>query len=619
MGIIAELRRRNVFRVGIAYVALGWVVIEVTDTVAPALGMPDWTLTVVTWFGIIGLPFALLLAWAFELTPEGIKREHEVDRSESITHSTGRKLDFAIIGLLAIALSFVVWDSYLSGPTQTTVVAAPPGASVEPEPEVKSLAADPSIAVLPFVNMSSDPEQEYFSDGLSEEILNLLAKIPELKVIGRTSSFAFKGKNEDLRVIGQALDVSTVLEGSVRKSGERVRITAQLIDVADGAHIWSETYDRTMTDVFEVQDSVAAEIIGALKLHVGVLPERGLPTTDSVAYTAFLKARALLNNWATQESIDLLKGVVERDPEFAEAYELLAYCYWLSAGVIVKSHEGQRLTTETARKALQLNPDLLLARSLHASGDIETYSFLGEIQGLELAARLEPGKTASFDMLAYDLIEAGYLRESLAVARQFVTLDPLSAAAHWRLHEALYAVGRIDEALAALETAGELGAWYAAYALAIHFAAEGQDDLAISHLASWMEKVNLQPAMAHDLVKGARDRNTGAAHLDEQIQRILEAAEDRHRRDLTRLFANFYGIFGHLDRHFDNILSIDMDASTWTDADDLVFTGHVMLKEKFFTHPKYLEVVERIGIIDLWEKRGAPDFCSPQREGWNCG
>lgn len=212
MGILAELKRRNVFRVGVAYVLLAWVVIQVTDTVGPAISLPEWTLTVVTWFGVIGFPFALFFAWAFELTPDGLKREKDVDRGQSVTQSTGRKIDFVIIGLLVVALLFVV-----------LLDDAPPASTEARQGSAEEVVAVPSgersydsIGVLPFDNMSSDPEQEYFSDGISEEIINLLAQVPDLKVIGRTSSFAFKGKNMDLKVIGEQLNVNHLLEGSVR-------------------------------------------------------------------------------------------------------------------------------------------------------------------------------------------------------------------------------------------------------------------------------------------------------------------------------------------------------------------------------------------------------------------
>jgi TolB-like protein len=244
MGLLSELRRRNVFRVAIAYAVATWLLIEISATTFPILRLPEWTATLVTVLLIIGFLPAQIFAWAFELTPEGLKKEQEVDRSESITHITGRKLDFIIISVLAIALVVFAVDKFVLAPD---IAPAPDSAQ-----KIVATEAQQSIAVLPFVNMSPDPEQEYFSDGLSEEILNLLAKVPDLKVIGRTSSFSFKGKNEDLRVIGQTLGVRSLLEGSVRKSGDEVRITAQLIDVSDGSHIWSETYNRTLTDIFAV-------------------------------------------------------------------------------------------------------------------------------------------------------------------------------------------------------------------------------------------------------------------------------------------------------------------------------------------------------------------------------
>jgi len=329
-----ELRRRNVFKVMVAYAIVGWLLIEMSATVFPALKLPEWTVTFVTALILISFPIILIGAWAFEVTPDGIKRTREVPLEHSVTHITGRKFDFAIIALLVLALVFVVVDNYVLRDEPA------PAPSEQTRPAIQPV--EKSIAVLPFVNMSSDPEQEFFSDGLSEEILNLLAKIPSLKVIGRTSSFAFKGKNQDLRGIGQALGVNTVLEGSVRKSGDRVRITAQLIDVLDGAHIWSESYDRTLTDIFAVQDDVAAAIIDALQIHVGANPTRGRPTENAEAYALFLKARASLNAFETRDAIEFVQKATELDPRFAEAYELLANCYWYLGGVAISTQAKVR-------------------------------------------------------------------------------------------------------------------------------------------------------------------------------------------------------------------------------------------------------------------------------------
>jgi TolB-like protein len=261
MSLIAELRRRNVFRVGVAYAIVAWLLVEVASVFLPALRLPEWTLTFLVFLVVVGFPLALIFAWAFELTPEGIKREAEVDRAESITHLTGRKLDFAIIGLLAIAVVFLVVDNYVleSEPEQAEVIA-------EQTSVAELVEREKSVAVLPFVNMSADPENVYFADGLSEELLNRLAQVPDLRVTGRTSSFQFKGENRDLREIGEMLGVAHVLEGSVRRQGNQVRITAQLVASSDGSHLWSQTYDRTLDDVFAIQDEIADEVVGALDI-----------------------------------------------------------------------------------------------------------------------------------------------------------------------------------------------------------------------------------------------------------------------------------------------------------------------------------------------------------------
>jgi len=315
--LLSELRRRNVFKVGAAYLVLGWVVMQVTGLVAPALHLPEWTLSLVTWLGVIGFPFALLLAWAFELTPDGLKRSEEVDPAESVTRHTGNKLNRMIAALLVAAVGFVIYQQWAftrSGASQS----APAG-------KAQSLSGlHESIAVLPFVNMSSDPEQEYLSDGIAEELLNALARISNLKVAARTSSFAFKDEQSDIRKIGETLGVSTVLEGSLRKSGTRLRITAQLIDVQTGYHLWSETYDRELDDVFAIQDEITGNIVKALKVHLDTGEAAAVTNTNSTeAYDAYLKGRHQLHQ-RTRDSIELAENYFEQatalDPDFALAW-----------------------------------------------------------------------------------------------------------------------------------------------------------------------------------------------------------------------------------------------------------------------------------------------------------
>jgi TolB-like protein len=285
VSLFRELKRRNIFKVAAAYIIVGWLLLQVSDVLVPALYLPDWFHSGIAFLLILGFPVAMIFAWAFELTPEGLKRDHEVDRSQSITQQTSRKLDFIIIGLLIAALGYFAWDKFVLAPERKTELVEATTAVVEQTAEI-----DKSIAVLPFVNMSSDTEQEYFSDGLTEEVLNLLAKIPNLRVIARTSSFAYKGKDVKIAEVANELHVGHVLEGSVRKAGNQLRITAQLIRASDSSHLWSETYDRTLENIFAIQDEIAAAVVSQLKLEL--LGETlGSKQVDPAAYALFLQAQ----------------------------------------------------------------------------------------------------------------------------------------------------------------------------------------------------------------------------------------------------------------------------------------------------------------------------------------
>lgn len=335
MSFLAELKRRNVVRVGIAYAVIGWVLAQIAEFAFENFDAPPWVLKSFVVAILLGLPVALFFAWAFELTPEGVRRETEVDRSTSITHSTGRKLDFLIIGAMAVALAYFIWER------QADISPVEPVA----ETSVASIT-EKSIAVLPFVNMSSDPENEYFADGLSEELLNQLAQIPDLQVAGRTSSFSFKGKNEDLREIGTTLNVANILEGSVRRQGDKVRVTAQLIRANDGFHLWSNTYDRTMDDVFVIQDDISTNVATAMKIVLDEvswqrMQDAGVRNVD--AFIEYQKGRELFElAHGGQELIPTMReGLVHFDraielvPEFAAAYWQKSDYY----GHIILGHE----------------------------------------------------------------------------------------------------------------------------------------------------------------------------------------------------------------------------------------------------------------------------------------
>jgi TolB-like protein len=326
MSFFQELKRRNVFRVGAAYVLLGWLVIQVTDTVSPALNLPDWTLGLVTWLGIIGFPFALFFAWAFELTPDGIKREVEVDQSDSITAATGQKLDFALVGLLALTIGFIAWSSFNETPDGDTVAG-----NQQAETSTAGAPESLSIAVLPLINMSAVTDNAFFAGGVHEEILTNLSRIQNLRVVSRTTALRYINSELTLRDIGRELGVRFIVEGSVRRINNHVRITVQLIDAADDVHLWASNYDRELVDVFATQSEVAQEITNSLHLEiqpdtVGTLDD--MPTRSVKAYDLYMKARSIDRSEpesenALQRQRELLEAAVAEDPDFVEAWAWL--------------------------------------------------------------------------------------------------------------------------------------------------------------------------------------------------------------------------------------------------------------------------------------------------------
>ena len=283
--LISELKRRNVFKVAMAYAIAGWLIIQVATSVFPAFKFPAWTVQFVIILVVIGFPISLIIAWAFELTPEGVKKTGEVDKAESLAPSTGKKLNKLIIAVLSLAVIFLLIDRFFFVPTGESTAKTDQTAAI----------TDKSIAVLPFADFSPKGDQGWFADGLTEEILNDLVKTPDLKVASRTASFAYKGKNEDITDIAKNLGVAYILEGSVRKAGEEVRVTVQLIQASDGIHLWSQSYNGVEKDIFKIQEDIAIKIANALKtaMKPGALKKMVKAGTTSIeAYNEYLKGLA---------------------------------------------------------------------------------------------------------------------------------------------------------------------------------------------------------------------------------------------------------------------------------------------------------------------------------------
>ena len=439
--LLEELKRRNVIRVAVGYLVLAWVVLQITDLVAPALRLPEWTLSFVTFVGIIGFPFALFFAWIFELTPEGLKRSEDVEPQESITSTTAGNLNKVIIGLLCVAVVTLLADRFF-GLSQMLAPADEPVIAEAPQVAADADAVEDdkprSIAVLPFVNMSDDKEQEYFSDGISEELLNALAQIQELRVAARTSSFAFKGKNQDIKNIGEQLDVETVLEGSVRKSGARVRITAQLINVDDGYHLWSNTYDRDLTDIFAVQDEISAAIVEALKVHLtdDALPRSEKPV-DIAAYNLFLQARNNLRA-RTRQSLELaltqFQQALDIEPRYAAAWAGKA----LATQLLQEEGYGDTPLKEAARlaqryvdTAFSIDPDLWEAHAAQALIYMDLNRWPEALASIDRALSVVPNEGILYAWKSLALGAVGEYGAATEALEQGFTSDPLHSAVRW--------------------------------------------------------------------------------------------------------------------------------------------------------------------------------------------
>ncbi len=461
--LFAELRRRNVFKAGIAYLALGWVVTQVTATVAPVLHMPDWIVLVVVWIGVIGFPFVIAFSWIYEITPDGLKRESEVDHSASITHVTGRRMDYLIVGLLVLAIGFTAFDRYVphrSGTGASSDAAAPAGVSTgqvatSAIPAVTPAVSNSSIAVLPFVNMSEDKANEYFSDGISEELLNLLAKIPSLHVAARTSSFSFKGKEVPIPEIAKTLLVANVLEGSVRKSGDQVRITAQLIRAADGYHVWSETFDRKLDDIFKIQDEIAGKVVEELRVTLlGAVPKAR--ATDPEAYALHLQAVQLGRQKtaeAFKQSDALYRKVLAIDPRYAPAWVGLGRNFSNEASQgLVSNKEGADQGREAAMKAVAADPEYAPAYAqlgffAGSDGDLADAA-----EHFKRALALDPADLDVLRNSAGFLQSLGRLDKALALEEAVVRRDPVNVAALFNLGYYQRLAGRFDAAIASYRT-----------------------------------------------------------------------------------------------------------------------------------------------------------------------
>jgi len=455
MSFFEELKRRNVVRVGIAYAVFAWVLLQMFDVIGEILELPAWGGKMILVALVIGFFLALIFAWAYEMTPEGLKKEKEVDRSKSITPTTGHKLNAAITVLMAVALAWFAWDKFKPGPeTAVTTAAVEPGASAAALAagrfEPAAVVSARSIAVLPFADMSPEKDQEYLSDGIAEELLNLLVKIPDLQVAARTSSFSFKGKEVTIADVARELRVANVLEGSVRKSGNRVRITAQLIQADTGLHLYSETFDRTLDDVFGIQDEISAAVVETLKVKLLAAAPKSVEV-DPDAYALYLQGRYFFArrtgpDW--EKAVRAYEDALHIDPDYAAAWAGLSRVYASQAGATyIDLHAGYALARQAAQKAMALDPNLpesyLAQATIQMSYD---WDWAGANASLQRALELTPGLADALTEMGLLQRYLGDLDQAVALERRAVVLDPLSLRGLHALGMALIYAGQLEEA-----------------------------------------------------------------------------------------------------------------------------------------------------------------------------
>lgn len=554
MKLLAELKRRNVFRVAAAYVVSSWLIVQVVETVFPAFGFGDAAIRVVVITLAIGLLPALIIAWAFELTPEGLKPDREVDPERSIAGHTGKRLDRVIVAGLALALGYFAFDKFVLDPARD----AEQLEAAREEGRSEAIIADVgdrSIAVLPFADMSPGGDQAYFSEGIAEELLNLLATIPEVRVTSRSSAFSIKDKGLSMPEIAAQLRVAYVLDGSVRKAGDQVRISARLIDADADAQLWARNFDRTLENIFQIQDEIAGDVVDRIRgtLNIAVPQQR---ITDPRAYALFLEARELRRQGTVtgyEEAIELYRRVLEIDPDYPPAWDEMAAAYQSQAVTGLRpAAEGFRLAEEAAFAAIEVDPGYAPAYS--------TLAFMAQYQEADLAVatdylqqalRLTPNDAALVGSAGMLLQNMGRLEEGVAPIEYTVARDPLSAPWIYTLGIAYLAAGRSGDAVREFEKTLSLSPEFslAHYHLGVSLMMAGRPDEAVDVLREEPRESWRLAGLSMALFERGR-RNPDNGQSREASDRVLAELEEQYGGNMTYNLGYVHAHRGDADRAF---------------------------------------------------------------------
>ncbi|MFT4938754.1 MAG: adenylate cyclase [Paraglaciecola sp.] len=611
MSLFNELKKRNVIRVGLAYLVSAWVIAQVASLVLGSIKAPDWVMQSLLFILMLGFVIALIISWTYELTPEGLKKDSEVTTNASIAHHTARKLDYiTLAGVILVVILFIYQQLNPSSQTMNEIIDSGSAQSlVVPPVEKKTMPEENSIAVLPFVDMSQEGNQEYFADGISEEILNVLVRIKALKVAGRTSSFSFKNKNEDLRVIGESLGVNHILEGSVRHSNTKLRITAQLIRSIDGFHLWSETYDREMTDIFEIQDEIAQEVANQLIVSLG-LEIKSSPqnrTDDLEVYEYYLKAKQLFTLRGREnldQALTLLNKAKARDPNYAPAWTLTAFIYgvyepYTTQQERIDNYKQWHTTGKAAAKqAIGLDPQSGEAYAALANFYFLDFDFIQAVENYERALELASENPIVIDMVAQNYLDIGYFQKSKELAEQAIALDPLVAIYRNTLGQAYIGLNQQQGLNESFEKAIELDP-------TLRFP---YSNLKMQHYINHdVESFNtlLKRQINNGIAAGNFDRvqqnflNDSTLLSDKgALEREADNTDDGLRRYLIWLYLK------DIDK-----LAEDSVEDVWSReyrSGPRLFSGYNYL---LYRNKRWKEQVRKDGILALWQAKGFPSQC----------
>ncbi len=606
MNFISELKRRNVIRMAGLYLVGAWLITQVAGTILPMFGAADWIARSIVIVLAIGFIPALVIAWIFELTPDGLKRDSDVPAAQSIAPQTARKMERSILLLFAIALAFFGFDKFYLAPKRDAALVAVTSQTVKAQTLAGTKAADneASIAVLPFVNMSTDAENGFFADGISEELLNVLAGVKGLKVASRTSAFSFKGKDTPIPDIARQLGVQHVLEGSVRKQGNRVRITAQLIKAGTDKHLWSKTYDRDLADIFKVQEEIAQAITRELESILGKRQVAVAVSTNNLdAYQYFLKGRARFNQRnELPAAIEDLSKAVKLDPNFAEAWVYLAATWFVAPGYTseneIKASKAKSETRAAMKRAAAFVPKHPMLLAIQAQLLEEDGDFIGALALLQESATLSTQDSDPMMWRGLLLLRSGYIDEAIATLENAQKLDPLSGISNGYLALAYRSSDQDEKAEATARKALSQG-WDLALPIIVYdLAARGQRERALAIFDEFAP-----PAAPKEVAKRrAAARALLANPANSEAFDILAADDGLTGSEFNIAIQRFDLLLDLADRE-QKKKKEDRRRQWWLRTAWLPST--LGLREQ----PRFFALAEDLGMVRLWETRGYPNAC----------